>query len=70
MVPNTGLLDNHQEELAVAMERQNYLVRGDVKCVVRFKKTLQSLAVCQKPHTRDQEVGRLPHEDVAVSAHH
>ncbi|KAF1940329.1 hypothetical protein EJ02DRAFT_445582 [Clathrospora elynae] len=30
VVPNTGLLDNHQEELAVAMERQNYLVRGDV----------------------------------------
>ncbi|KAI4654313.1 uncharacterized protein J4E78_007358 [Alternaria triticimaculans] len=31
VVPNTGLLDNHQEELAVAMERNNYLVRGDVK---------------------------------------
>ncbi|KAF2874495.1 glycosyltransferase family 28 C-terminal domain-containing protein [Massariosphaeria phaeospora] len=31
VVPNTGLLDNHQEELAVAMERSNYLVRGDVK---------------------------------------
>jgi beta-1,4-N-acetylglucosaminyltransferase len=30
VVPNTGLLDNHQEELAVAMERNNYLVRGDV----------------------------------------
>jgi beta-1,4-N-acetylglucosaminyltransferase len=30
VVPNTGLLDNHQEELAVAMERSNYLVRGDV----------------------------------------
>ncbi|KAH7093255.1 glycosyltransferase family 28 C-terminal domain-containing protein [Paraphoma chrysanthemicola] len=30
VVPNTGLLDNHQEELAVAMERSNYLIRGDV----------------------------------------
>lgn len=32
-MPNTGLLDNHQEELAVAMERNNYLVRGDVTYV-------------------------------------
>lgn len=31
VVPNTELLDNHQEELAVAMERQNYLVKGDVE---------------------------------------
>jgi beta-1,4-N-acetylglucosaminyltransferase len=31
VVPNTALLDNHQEELAVAMERSNYLVRGDVQ---------------------------------------
>ncbi|KAF2690032.1 glycosyltransferase family 1 protein [Lentithecium fluviatile CBS 122367] len=31
VVPNTLLLDNHQEELAVAMERSNYLLRGDVK---------------------------------------
>lgn len=31
VVPNTALLDNHQEELAVAMERSNYLLRGDVK---------------------------------------
>ncbi|KAF2025903.1 hypothetical protein EK21DRAFT_75315 [Setomelanomma holmii] len=31
VVPNTALLDNHQEELAVAMERSNYLIRGDVK---------------------------------------
>lgn len=30
VVPNTGLLDNHQEELAVAMDRNNYLIRGDV----------------------------------------
>ncbi|KAF1911508.1 glycosyltransferase family 28 C-terminal domain-containing protein [Ampelomyces quisqualis] len=30
VVPNTVLLDNHQEELAVAMERSNYLIRGDV----------------------------------------
>jgi len=30
VVPNTALLDNHQEELAVAMERLNYLLRGDV----------------------------------------
>jgi beta-1,4-N-acetylglucosaminyltransferase len=33
VVPNTSLLDNHQEELAVAMERSNYLIRGDVECV-------------------------------------
>jgi beta-1,4-N-acetylglucosaminyltransferase len=31
VVPNTALLDNHQEELAVAMEKQNYVLRGDVK---------------------------------------
>ncbi|CAO2655687.1 Nn.00g044900.m01.CDS01 [Neocucurbitaria sp. VM-36] len=31
VVPNTGLLDNHQEELAVAMERNHYLLRGAVK---------------------------------------
>ncbi|KAH7083038.1 glycosyltransferase family 28 C-terminal domain-containing protein [Paraphoma chrysanthemicola] len=31
VVPNTSLLDNHQEELAVAMERSNYLIRGDVR---------------------------------------
>jgi beta-1,4-N-acetylglucosaminyltransferase len=31
VVPNTALLDNHQEELAVAMERSNYLLRGDVE---------------------------------------
>jgi beta-1,4-N-acetylglucosaminyltransferase len=30
-VPNTALLDNHQEELAAVMERSNYLIRGDVK---------------------------------------
>ncbi|KAF1831972.1 hypothetical protein BDW02DRAFT_504119 [Decorospora gaudefroyi] len=30
VVPNTGLLGNHQDELAVAMERQNYVVRGHV----------------------------------------
>lgn len=31
VVPNTGLLDNHQEELAVAMERSGYLLRGHVE---------------------------------------
>ncbi|KAH8730732.1 glycosyltransferase family 28 C-terminal domain-containing protein [Phaeosphaeriaceae sp. PMI808] len=31
VVPNTSLLDNHQEELAVAMERSNYLIRGHVQ---------------------------------------
>ncbi|KAF2130645.1 glycosyltransferase family 1 protein [Dothidotthia symphoricarpi CBS 119687] len=31
VVPNTALLDNHQEELAEAMERSNYLLRGDVR---------------------------------------
>lgn len=31
VVPNTSLLDNHQEELAVAMERSGYLLQGDVK---------------------------------------
>lgn len=30
VVPNTSLLDNHQVELAVAMERSNYLIQGDV----------------------------------------
>ncbi|KAJ4295449.1 N-acetylglucosaminyldiphosphodolichol N-acetylglucosaminyltransferase catalytic subunit alg13 [Kalmusia sp. IMI 367209] len=31
VVPNRALLDNHQEELAVAMEEANYLIRGDVE---------------------------------------
>lgn len=31
VVPNTDLLDNHQEELADAMERSGYLLRGDVE---------------------------------------
>ncbi|KAJ4316749.1 N-acetylglucosaminyldiphosphodolichol N-acetylglucosaminyltransferase catalytic subunit alg13 [Neodidymelliopsis sp. IMI 364377] len=31
VVPNTSLLDNHQEELAVVMERSNYLLRGHVE---------------------------------------
>jgi beta-1,4-N-acetylglucosaminyltransferase len=31
VVPNTQLLDNHQEELAVVMERSNYLLQGDVR---------------------------------------
>lgn len=31
VVPNTGLLDNHQEELAVAMEKSGYLLRGYVE---------------------------------------
>ncbi|KAF2800153.1 glycosyltransferase family 1 protein [Melanomma pulvis-pyrius CBS 109.77] len=30
VVPNTELLDNHQEDLAKAMERSHYLIRGDV----------------------------------------
>lgn len=34
VVPNTTLLDNHQEELAVAMERSGYLLRGQVEYVV------------------------------------
>jgi beta-1,4-N-acetylglucosaminyltransferase len=34
VVPNTSLLDNHQEELAVAMERSNYLLRGHVEYVL------------------------------------
>ena len=31
VVPNTSLLDNHQEELAVAMEQSGYLLRGYVE---------------------------------------
>ncbi|KAJ4982913.1 glycosyltransferase family 28 domain-containing protein [Stagonosporopsis vannaccii] len=31
VVPNTSLLDNHQEELAVAMERSGYLLQGHVE---------------------------------------
>ncbi|KAF2706451.1 glycosyltransferase family 1 protein [Pleomassaria siparia CBS 279.74] len=30
VVPNTQLLDNHQEDLAIAMERSQYLLRGDI----------------------------------------
>jgi beta-1,4-N-acetylglucosaminyltransferase len=31
VVPNTGLLDNHQVELADAMERSGYLLKGHVE---------------------------------------
>jgi beta-1,4-N-acetylglucosaminyltransferase len=31
VVPNTSLLDNHQEELADAMERSGYLLKGYVQ---------------------------------------
>lgn len=31
VVPNTSLLDNHQEELADAMERSGYLLKGHVE---------------------------------------
>ncbi|KAF3044419.1 N-acetylglucosaminyldiphosphodolichol N-acetylglucosaminyltransferase catalytic subunit alg13 [Didymella heteroderae] len=31
VVPNTSLLDNHQEELADAMERSGYLLKGNVE---------------------------------------
>jgi beta-1,4-N-acetylglucosaminyltransferase len=31
VVPNTSLLDNHQEELADAMERSGYLLKGKVE---------------------------------------
>ena len=34
VVPNTSLLDNHQEELAAAMERSGYLLRGYVEYVL------------------------------------
>jgi len=30
VVPNTALLDNHQEELAVAMANANYVIHGNV----------------------------------------
>jgi beta-1,4-N-acetylglucosaminyltransferase len=36
VVPNKKLLNNHQEELAVAMEHKNYLVHGDVEYVIIF----------------------------------
>ncbi|ORX91671.1 glycosyltransferase family 28 C-terminal domain-domain-containing protein [Clohesyomyces aquaticus] len=31
VVPNTSLLGNHQDELATAMAKNNYLIRGDVE---------------------------------------
>ncbi|KAF2258036.1 hypothetical protein CC78DRAFT_480150 [Lojkania enalia] len=31
VVPNTALLNNHQEELAVAMEKSKYLLKGDIQ---------------------------------------
>lgn len=31
VVPNTSLLDNHQEELADAMQRSGYLLKGNVE---------------------------------------
>ncbi|KAF1922983.1 glycosyltransferase family 1 protein [Didymella exigua CBS 183.55] len=34
VVPNTSLLDNHQEELADAMERSGYLLKGHVERLV------------------------------------
>ena len=30
VVPNTALLDNHQDELAIAMEKSGYLIKGDI----------------------------------------
>lgn len=43
VVPNTSLLDNHQEELAVAMERSNYLLRGYVEYVLSHACQLSTL---------------------------
>jgi beta-1,4-N-acetylglucosaminyltransferase len=31
VVPNTALLDNHQAELAIAMDHHNYLIHGNIK---------------------------------------
>lgn len=33
VVPNTSLLDNHQEELAAELAHQNYCVKSDVRFV-------------------------------------
>lgn len=44
VVPNTSLLDNHQEELAVAMERSGYLLRGHVEYAARNCDTSEKIA--------------------------
>jgi beta-1,4-N-acetylglucosaminyltransferase len=31
VVPNPSLLDNHQEELAIELERQGYVTHSDIK---------------------------------------
>jgi len=66
VVPNTGLLDNHQEELAVAMERNNYLVRGDVKYVDLLYQRYFVLINLQESCARNQEIRRVPTQDVAI----
>lgn len=52
VVPNTALLDNHQEELAVAMERSGYLLRGDVKCVSTSLSTARAYTDVETSHPR------------------
>jgi len=34
VVPNTDLLHNHQVELAEELAKQEYVVHGDLKCVL------------------------------------
>jgi hypothetical protein len=36
VVPNPSLLDNHQVELAEALQEQGYVVHADIKCVLSF----------------------------------
>jgi UDP-N-acetylglucosamine transferase subunit ALG13 len=36
VVPNTKLLDNHQVELADALQQQGYVVHANIKCVISY----------------------------------
>ncbi|KAF2003674.1 glycosyltransferase family 1 protein [Amniculicola lignicola CBS 123094] len=47
VVPNTQLLDNHQDELATAMEKSNYLLKGDVNNLAKMIPLAEGFRIAQ-----------------------